>query len=151
MPLDEGRVLLSASCLEAKRWSFEAYKDERGCLFAIEHFDQRLAFRPVRSFFIFDVPPSQRRADHTLLNCHEVLVAVRGSMKVRLDNGREARTLTLDHPGDALYVPPMIWLSITEFSPGAVLHVLASEPYESTLRISNREEFLRLISQMDFR
>lgn len=140
-------VLVSVLGLEARRWSFEAFRDERGSILPIEHLDDRLPFRPVRSFLIFDVPSVERRADHALLNCHELLVAVSGSMKVLLDSGRGVRTLTLDRPGAALYVPPMIWLSITEFSPGAVLYVLASEPYATTLRVRDREEFLRQTSK----
>jgi UDP-2-acetamido-3-amino-2,3-dideoxy-glucuronate N-acetyltransferase len=136
-------VMVSASGLEARRFSLDLFQDERGSILPIEHLDDRLPFRPVRSFLIFDVPSVERRADHALLNCHELLVAVNGSMKVLLDSGTEVRTLTLDRSGAALYVPPMIWLSITEFSPAAVLYVLASEPYATTLRLRDRAEFQR--------
>ena len=45
-----------------------------------------------------------------------LLVNVGGSSKVRVDNGRESEVIVLDKPGMGLYLPPMLWKDMYDFS-----------------------------------
>lgn len=53
-----------------------------------------------------------------------------GSFDVVLDDGRESRTFHLNRSYYALYVCPMMWREINNFSSGSVCMVLASEFFD---------------------
>jgi UDP-2-acetamido-3-amino-2,3-dideoxy-glucuronate N-acetyltransferase len=111
-----------------RRLHFPVFADARGRLIPVEHLNPHLPFVPVRTFVISDVPAGRARAGHTL-RCDEVLIAVRGSLVVRVRTARAARNSRLRRPGEALYLRKGTWISLRNFSADAVLLVLASEPY----------------------
>ena len=71
--------------------------------------------------------------DEELLDTVTYLVesptAVTGSFDVLLDDGVECKRFQLNRSYYGLYVPPMVWRELDNFSSGAVSLVLASEPY----------------------
>lgn len=117
-----------ASPLAVRRLAFDAFVDERGCLIPIEYSDRRLPFLPVRSFVILDVPAGKNRAGHAL-TCHEILILIRGGVRVMVVAGSDETGYLLERPGAALFVPQNTSISLRDFSGDAVLLVLASGPY----------------------
>jgi dTDP-4-dehydrorhamnose 3,5-epimerase-like enzyme len=99
-----------------------------GCLVWSET-GAHLPFTPRRFFFIEHVPPDAVRGQHAHGALEEVLVCVRGRCTVELDDGIARDEVVLADPCVALYIPPLTWSTQREFSPDALLAVLASEVY----------------------
>ena len=108
-------------------------------------FPGELPFRPVRYFVVFDVPAGHARGEHAHRECHQFFVALGGSVTVTVDDGTTADEILLDRPDAGLHVPPMVWTKLSGFSPGAMLLVLASAPYEAAEYIRSYDEFRALL------
>ena len=72
----------------------------------------------------------------------QILFCVHGSCKVRLDNGKEKKVVPLEKPYEGLYIPNNMWREMFDFSPDAVLMVLASEVYNEDDYIRDYRDFL---------
>ena len=107
-------------------------------------FPTELPFPPVRYFVLFDVPAGQVRGEHAHRECHQFFVALGGSITVGVDDGSSSATVVLDRPDAGLHVPPMVWTKLSDFSPGAMLLVLASAPYDAAEYIRTYDEFRAL-------
>jgi UDP-2-acetamido-3-amino-2,3-dideoxy-glucuronate N-acetyltransferase len=115
--------------------------DLRGSLVAAQAPDH-LPFVPRRAFLVYDVPGKDVRGEHAHRQCHQYLIAARGSLAVIVDSGREREEILLDRPELGLYLPPMVWAVQHQFSRDAVLLVLASDPYDPADYIRNYDDFL---------
>ena len=115
-------------------------EDARGRLTAGE-FPRDLPFAPTRYFVLLDVPAGEARGDHAHRACHQFFVALGGAVTVTVDDGSTKEEVVLDRPDAGLHVPPMVWTRLSNFSPGAMLLVLASDRYDAADYIRNYEEF----------
>jgi hypothetical protein len=59
-----------------------------------------------------------------------------------VDDGRERRSVRLDSPEKGLYMGPGIWREMSNFSPDAVLMVIASTRYDEADYIRDYDDFL---------
>ena len=64
-----------------------------------------------------------------------------------LDDGESRCDITLDSPTLGLYVGNAVWREMYDFSPDAVLLVLASEPYTEEDYIRSYDMFLNYIGK----
>ncbi len=110
--------------------------DSRGRLTVAE----KLPFQIRRSYWLHGVDVAAMRGGHAHRALHRLMVAVSGGFTVNAD-GEEVR---LDYPGIGLLIPPMHWLELLDFTPGAVCMVLASEEHDEADCIRDRAEFERL-------
>jgi hypothetical protein len=117
--------------------------DVRGNLTVIEN-GCDMPFNIKRVYFLYDVPGGSERGGHSHKNLHQIIVATSGSFDVVLDNGLEKETFHLNRPYVGLYVSPMKWRIINNFSSGSVCLVIASDVYKNNDYIRNYQEFLRL-------
>lgn len=118
--------------------------DERGNLSFIEK--RHLGFKIERTYWIYDVPGGEIRGGHAFLQQQELIVALSGSFDVILHDGKKETIFSLNRSYKGLYVPPMYWRSMENFSTNAVSLVLASTPYDEKDYIRDFEKFLTLIS-----
>lgn len=118
-------------------------EDLRGSL-AVAECHRDLPFVPHRYFMVFDVPGRDVRGEHAHKQCHQYLIAARGSVSVVVDDGTQSEEITLNAPNVGLYVPPMVWAVQYRYSPDALLLVLASDPYDADDYIRDYDEFLAL-------
>ena len=102
--------------------------DPRGNLTFIET-NNHIPFDFKRVFYLYDVPGGAMRAGHALKTCHQFIIAATGSFDVLLDDGVERKRYQLNRSYYGLYVCPMVWRELDNFSSGAVCLVLASEMY----------------------
>jgi len=72
-------------------------------------------------------------------------VAVNGSCKVTLDNGKEQTTFELDKPNLGLFQDTLIWGTMHDFSGDCVLMVLADEYYDASDYITDYNKFLEVV------
>lgn len=101
------------------------FTDARGSLTVIE---RELPFPVRRVYYIYDV--RAERGGHRHKNTYQAFVCVKGRCVVFWDNGEESGEVVLDRPDRLLLVPPQDWHVMRDFSPDAVLLVLASHPFD---------------------
>jgi hypothetical protein len=142
-PAVDGR--LSADDFAARLIQFQSRRDPRGRLVVAE--DRNLPFRPKRLFLVDQVTPGTARGGHSHRVGHQLMVAVAGEMKIAVDDGKNAHVLLMNSPEVGLYVPPMIWSVQFGHTQGAVLLVMASEPYDRADYISDYAQFIELARQ----
>lgn len=108
---------------------------------------QDAPFDVKRVFFIYDVPSGESRGGHAHKAIKEFIVAASGSFSVTLDDGVSRRTVMLNHPWIGLLVEPGVWLTLDDFSSGAVALVLTSDHFSPLDHIKDYDEFLRIYSK----
>jgi hypothetical protein len=118
--------------------------DPRGNLTFIEG-GNHVPFEIKRIFYLYDVPGGANRAGHALKTCHQFLIAMSGSFDVILNDGAEEKRYHLNRSYYGLYIQPLIWREIDNFSSGSVCAALASEPYSAEGYHRDYEEFLQAI------
>ena len=97
-----------------------------------------------RVYYLYDIPAGANRGEHAHKNLQQLIVAVSGSFNVTLDDGKNKKVFPLNQPSRGLYVPPMMWRSLENFSGGAVCLVLASLQYDENDYIRNYKDFLNV-------
>lgn len=103
--------------------------DPRGNLTFVEG-GQHIPFDLQRVYYLYDVPGGAERGGHAHKGLQQLIVAMSGSFDVVLDDGRGKRRIHLNRSYTGLYVCPMIWRELDNFSSGSVCMVLASNRYD---------------------
>ncbi len=116
---------------------------EIGYLTSLESL-KNIPFDIKRVYYTYDVPAKIKRGFHAHKKLEQVLICVNGSIKVKCFNGKEEKIYSLDKPNEGLYIGPMIWREIYDYSENTVLMVLASELYDEDDYIRNYDEFVKL-------
>jgi hypothetical protein len=125
------------------RWrtiELETIVDPRGKLTFIEG-GRHVPFAIRRAYWIYDVPGGELRGGHAYRELEELIIAVSGSFDVALDDGATTDVVGLNRSYHGLYVPPMTWRQLENFSTNSVCLVLASGPYDEADYIRDRESF----------
>lgn len=130
--------------MEIIRYSFPPHGDDRGQLVAIEA-QKDIPFPVRRVYYIYDTAQGVRRGFHAHKCLEQILICVHGSCKILLDNGREKETVALDSPTEGLYIANNMWREMYDFSPDAVLLVLASQHYDESDYIRDYNAFLKFV------
>lgn len=130
--------------MEVKMYTFEPHGDARGQLVAIEA-NKDIPFEVKRVYYMYDTTPGVARGHHAHKALEQILICVHGSCKILLDNGKEKETVVLDEPNKGLYISSDMWRVMYDFSPDAVLMVMASTYYEESDYIRDYDEFLKYV------
>jgi dTDP-4-dehydrorhamnose 3,5-epimerase-like enzyme len=117
--------------------------DERGNLTFIEE-NRHIPFDIKRVYYLYDVPGGESRAGHAHRSLQQFMIAVSGSFDVILDDGFKRKKFQLNRSYYGLYIPPMLWRELDNFSSGSVCLVLASELYDEKDYIRDYETFKRI-------
>jgi hypothetical protein len=115
--------------------------DERGQLTAIEGCSDACPFEVQRIFYVHNVEPCSDRGGHAHRFTEQVLVAVHGALNLDLSDLEETRTFQLADPTVGLFIPRMTFIRMYDFTPGAVLLVLANTRYERAHSLRSWEEY----------
>lgn len=102
--------------------------DPRGNLTFIEG-SHHIPFDIRRVYYLYDVPGGSERGSHAHKNLQQFIVAMSGSFDVELDDGKSKKRFHLNRSHYGLFVCPMMWRKLDNFSSGAVCMVLASDKY----------------------
>lgn len=124
----------------------KTFTDSRGSLTIVEQ-GIDVPFDIQRVYWIHSVPPGEERGRHSNTVSAEYVVAVSGSVEITLEDYDGRRTYRLDAKDKGLLIPPDTWDEIRNFSPDAVLLVLASHSYDESTYIHSYEEFLKHIGK----
>ena len=116
--------------------------DPRGNLTFVES-DSHIPFDIQRVYYLYDVPGGSERGGHAHKCLHQLIIAMSGSFDVLLDDGKEKKRYHLNRSYNGLYVCPMIWRELDNFSSGSVCMVLASNKYEEDDYYRDYAEYMR--------
>jgi dTDP-4-dehydrorhamnose 3,5-epimerase-like enzyme len=117
--------------------------DPRGNLTFIEE-NEHVPFPIARVYYLYDVPGGASRAGHAHHELEQFLIAASGSFTVVIDDGRTKKEFFLNRSWYGLYIAPMIWREIVDFSSGSICLSLASAPYDESDYIREHEDFLEI-------
>lgn len=112
-----------------------------GSLTFIEN-QQLIPFDIKRVYYLHGVPANTQRGVHAHKTLQQLIIAVSGSFDITIDDGESRTVFHMNNPQQGLYVCPMIWREIDNFSSDAVLMVLASTVYEPDDYIHEYHEFI---------
>lgn len=131
MPLDDCRII------ELPKMS-----DPRGNLSFVES-DSQVPFAIQRVYYVYDVPGGADRGGHAHKSLHQLIIAMSGSFDITLDDGKDKKKFHLARSYYGLYICPMIWRTMDNFSSGSVLMVLASTKYAEDDYYRNYDDFMK--------
>jgi hypothetical protein len=117
--------------------------DPRGNLTFIEG-ERHVPFSIERVYYLYDVPGGSERGGHAHKALEQLIIAMSGSFDVILDDGARKKRVHLSRSYNGLYVCPMIWRELDNFSSGSVCMVLASNRYDEDDYYRDYQEFLRV-------
>ncbi|OSL33195.1 bifunctional acetyl transferase/isomerase [Escherichia albertii B156] len=131
--------------MEIKIIPLQAHGDDRGSLVALEE-ENNIPFEIKRVYYMFNTKSNVRRGLHAHRKLKQVAIAVRGSCRFVLDDGKERVEILLDNPGQGLLIDSCIWREMYDFSEDCVLMVLADSHYDENDYIRDYETFYKLVN-----
>ncbi len=115
-------------------------------MLSVLEYGNLIPFEIKRVYYLHHLVKERKRGEHAHKKLEQFFVCVSGSMKVLLDDGVSKKEYLLSNPNEGLYVSPMIWGSLRDFSSNAVLLVLASELYDESDYYRDYNEFIKATS-----
>ena len=120
--------------------------DPRGNLTFVES-NHHIPFAIQRVYYLYDVPGGAERGGHAHKALHQLIIAMSGSFDIHLDDGHSKKTVHMNRSYNGLYVCPMIWREIDNFSSGAVCMVLASNYYDELDYYRDYSQFINVVQR----
>ncbi len=102
---------------------------------------KHVPFEIARVYYLYDVPGGAVRGGHAHRELEQLIVATSGSLEIALDDGHKRKGVRLNRSYVGLYLPPMTWRELVDFSSGSVCMVLASDHYDESDYIRDYDEF----------
>jgi hypothetical protein len=131
---------------ECKILELPKISDPRGNLTFVEG-GTHVPFEIRRVYYLYDVPGGSERGGHAHKALSQLIVAMSGSFDVTLNDGRsETRRFHLNRSYFGLFVCPMIWRELDNFSSGSVCMVLASNIYDERDYYRDFNDFLQAVT-----
>lgn len=121
--------------------------DPRGNLSFIES-GRHIPFDIKRVYYLYDVPGGAERGGHAHKELSQLIIAMSGSFDVILDDGQEKKRFHLNRSYSGLYVCPMMWRELDNFSSGSVCMVLASNHYDEADYYRDYDEYLAALARL---
>ena len=118
--------------------------DPRGNLTFLES-HQHIPFDIKRVYYLYDIPGGASRAAHGHKELHQLMIAMSGSFDITLDSGAEKKKYSLNRSYSGIYIPPMMWRDLDNFSSGAVCMVLASDYFDESDYYRNYDDFVKAV------
>ena len=115
--------------------------DPRGNLTFVEG-GKHIPFDIRRVYYLYDVPGGAERGGHAHKGLHQLIIAMSGSFDVVLDDGVDKKRIHLNRSYNGLYVCPMIWRELDNFSSGSVCMALASNCYDEADYYRDYDDYL---------
>lgn len=120
--------------------------DPRGNLTFIEN-KRHIPFEIKRVYYLYDVPGGAERGGHAHKEMQQFLIAISGSFDVLVDDGYSTKRYHMNRSYYGLYIPPMLWREMDNFSSGSVCISLASTFYEESDYYREYETFLKAVKE----
>lgn len=129
--------------MQIKLIPLQTHGDDRGSLVALEE-KHNIPFEIKRIYYMFKTKEGVRRGLHAHHKLKQVAIAVRGSCRFVLDDGKERVEILLDNPAQGLLIESFMWREMYDFSDDCVLMVLADQLYDEADYVRDYSEFSKL-------
>ena len=129
--------------MDLKLVQLQSHGDTRGSLVALEE-GKNVPFKIKRIYYMFDTKLGVERGFHAHKTLKQIVVAVKGSCQLRLDNGSEKAEVRLENPNQGVIIDSFLWREIYDFSSDCVLMVIADSLYDESDYIRDYNYFLEL-------
>jgi len=110
----------------ARLLDLKTFTDDRGNLTVIE---KVIPFDIKRIFYIYGVNDS-KRGGHRHKTTRQAAICLKGSCSIYNNDGKKEDVFNLDFPNKCLLLEPHDWHTMDNFTPDAILMVLASEYFD---------------------
>ena len=134
--------------MQVVKYVFQPHGDDRGQLVALEEFID-IPFEIKRVYYMYETGEGVRRGFHAHKLLEQILICIHGTCKILLDNGFEKKIVPLEKPYEGLYISNDMWREMYDFSPDAVLLVLASDLYDESDYIRDYDEFIKMVNSKE--
>jgi len=128
---------------QVKFISLPSVADARGVLTAIEG-TRDIPFEIKRVFYMHHI--AQDRGGHAHRDTDQVVIAAAGSFLLEVFDGKETMRFDMHDPAQGLYIPRMIFISMTRFAPGSVCLVIANSFYDMSRSFRSKDDYLRFVN-----
>tara|TARA_X000001036_G_scaffold440138_1_gene494866 strand:+ start:8543 stop:8947 length:405 start_codon:yes stop_codon:yes gene_type:complete len=118
--------------------------DQRGNLSFISY-GNPIPFDIKNVFYIYDIPGGTKRGGHAHKKLEQILIPLSGSFDVVVKDTKNESVIHLNRPNRGLYIGPLIWREMKNFSSGSVCLVVASLKYDEKDYLRDFAEFIRYI------
>lgn len=122
--------------------TFKLFEEIRGTLVPIEF--ASLPFEPRRVFYVYSVPKGEERGMHAHYKTEQILICIKGQIKVKLHDGEIASEIILN-PNDHIYIGKMVWDSQVFLTGEDVLLSLCSTKYDKLDYIEDFFQFVDMV------
>ena len=135
--------------MQLKLIQLQTHGDERGSLVSLEE-EKNIPFPIKRVYYLFGTKEGVRRGFHAHKTLKQVAIAMRGSCRFMLDDGKEKIELLLDNPAQGLLIESCMWREMYDFSEDCVLMVLADNHYDESDYLRSYDEFIKVVGHDSF-
>lgn len=122
--------------------------DYRGNLSIIEA-QKDIPFEIKRVYYIWDNKDNLPRGGHAHKELWEAMIALHGSCKIKIYDGKSTIDYILDKPDNVLIFPPGYWRDLVAFADDCVLLVLASDYYNESDYIRDYDEYIKYVQDRE--
>ena len=119
--------------------------DERGAL-SFVHQGEHLPFDFERVYYLTELSSVYARGFHAHKQLKQAAFCLSGSCKILFDDGLMKYEAVLNKADKGIYIPPMVWHEMHDFSDDCVFLVFASDQYDESDYIRDYREFTKLLS-----
>lgn len=106
-----------------------------------------LDFNVKRVYYIYDTLDKYPRGFHAHKETKQILVCIKGSISMLMDNGKKKEIIRMNQPNQAIYIDKMVWHEMHDITQDTIMLVLASMEYKPDDYIRDYEEFLREVKK----
>lgn len=86
------------------------------------------------------------RGKHAHRETQEVIIALRGGCDFEIDDGSRVHKVTLSGMTQALYLPPRVWRTFTNFQKDTILLLIADQEYDENEYVRDEGEWRTMIA-----
>ncbi len=101
-----------------------------------------LPFKIKRFYYIYDSIPNYPRGFHAHKKNKQLLIPIKGSVTMVMDDGSKKETVKLDKPNEGIFIDKMIWHEMHDIKKETIMLVLASDEYDPNDYIRDYDTFL---------
>jgi hypothetical protein len=120
--------------------------DPRGDLTFVEG-GNHIPFPIARVYYLYNVPVDAERGGHAHRELEQVVFALSGSFRMKVDDGQTKAEYWLRDPRQGLHISNLVWREMDSFSQGAVCMVLASHPYDEADYFRDYDDFRKALER----
>lgn len=125
---------------------FDELGDDRGHLVVAESHKQ-VPFTIKRIFYIYGTKENVIRGKHANRISQFVLINLQGSVKIRIDDGKQEDVVVLDKPHQGVYLESLVWKDMYDFSHDSILLVLSSHGFDNSEYVRDYDQFIQEVSE----